>query len=378
MSDADAKRCLLLGGYGYAGRLMAERTLAYIPGTVVIIAGRSGEKAAALAGSLDERFPGRATAARLDAGVPESLEGAPAFDVLVNLTQVLTLEYITTLMKFADSRGAAYLDIHGAHEDGIGEVARIVGPTKAPMLTSGGVLPGFAAPFIRLGATLIPRPTGVHVCCVGTLPPSQAWDVFDNILCKPNYRIFTAGGWRALTITSRGAVVRKDLGEGVVDTTAAYYEETESLPAELGLAECSVRAGGVPGAAFELRAWYLAFMVFGRRMRGSLIRWLERIMGIWWERHGEKAFVTIEAVGNDASGARCEANLHITEPQGVYALTCDCATAQLAQIVDETIRGDQPPVLAGCATDPSKALAMLREMGCIMTGGAGPDGRTAS
>ncbi len=166
--------------------------------------------------------------------------------------------------------------------------------------------------------------------------------------------------------------------DAYVDTTAAYYEETESLPAELGLAECSVRAGGVSGAAVELRAWYLVFMVFGRRLRGSLIKWLERLMGIWWERHGEKAVVTIEAIGNDGSGARCEADLRITQPQGLYALTRDCATAQLAQIVDETIRGDQPPVLAGCVTDPSKALAMLREMGCIITGGAGADGRKAS
>lgn len=148
-------RILLIGGYGNAGRCIAEYLLKFTSDTIVVLAGRQEEKARLLAQSLSTSFPGRTESRRIDLADPGSIDQAfQPVDFVVNAAGAIpfTKNVAEGLLRHKKSA----IDCQLASPDKIRILEQMAPAFQAAgvcYITDGGFHPGIPAALLRYAAT---------------------------------------------------------------------------------------------------------------------------------------------------------------------------------------------------------------------------------
>ncbi|MFH1906957.1 MAG: saccharopine dehydrogenase NADP-binding domain-containing protein [Chloroflexota bacterium] len=227
---------LILGGYGYTGRLLARHLLEQSKAQI-ILAGRSLEKAQTLADQLNTDFKGkRVTAVRVDAADATSLKSALRGVDLLLVAAPLTSAPPETVIRTALEAGVDYLDVQlGAQKFALLQsLAEEIKRKKLCFITEAGFHPGLGAALVRYAAALldaIERAVVVGYLNLGKTFPPYTESVNELIELFKDYQaqVYKNGAW-----TKPGSYdMRKiDLG-GDIGRKLCYsmfFEELRPLP----------------------------------------------------------------------------------------------------------------------------------------------------
>ena len=221
---------LILGGYGYTGRLVSKHLLAETR-YKLIIAGRHLEKARALVNELGDQ---RASARQVDAADESSLKGAlRGVDFL--LVAAPTTHHTQTVVRAALQAGVDYLDVQFASSklDILNAHAKEIKRKKLCFVTEAGYHPGLPSAMVRYAAARMDRIesalTAGYLNVGGGLPYTEAVDELMEGFIHYQAQVFKNGGW-----TKAGSYdIRKfDFGEGIGrrDCYSMFFEELRNLP----------------------------------------------------------------------------------------------------------------------------------------------------
>lgn len=152
------------------------------------------------------------------------------------------VEGTITLMRFAASKRAHYLDLRGAF--GLEEaIAKAVGDVGPIILMGGGYCPGAVAPLLRTAVGRLHECAAAHLSIAATALPSQAEDAIEAMISGTRLEDWHDGKWRPAKPSQPGFGREADFfGDGRYrQTTPVGVAECRTLPEELGLRQCSVR-----------------------------------------------------------------------------------------------------------------------------------------
>lgn len=232
MNSQNSSSVLLLGGYGSLGSRIARLLRQHHPELHLTIAGRNREKAGALATELGNADTALVNLSRADLGLPQE----HAFSVVVTAVRDLSLNS----MRFAQSRGIAYIALSDAPFELGPLVARYIHKPTAPVLMLGhsiGAVPTLAAlqfasrfkrvESIEIGLVFDPDdPFGdmsnadmERIAQVGPLPPQVRGGRWTH----------ATGDEAARTFTGVGGVPHQGDAVGLVDLLSLSSIETVNL-----------------------------------------------------------------------------------------------------------------------------------------------------
>ncbi len=150
-----AKKILILGGYGNAGRLIAELLLQEEPSIQLLIAGRDLTRAAQLANELNARSDThRVSACAVDASNPQMLQSAVTGIHLV-IVASSTSNFVPNVAAAAIASGSDYLDIQlssAAKLEVLRSLQSHIEQAGCCFITDGGFHPGVPAALVRYAA----------------------------------------------------------------------------------------------------------------------------------------------------------------------------------------------------------------------------------
>ena len=214
----DVRTVLLLGGSGEAGRPLASLLLRETRARV-IIAGRNLLRARAVADSLGRAFPGRVSAAEVDAADPKSVVRAVmGVDLLVVAASVA--RHTAILADACMARGVDWFDLMYApqREAVLAERADEIRDRGRCFITDGGLNPGLPAVLVRQAARYVDRLERADVAAyVGVdwrrVGPADATaEELVDALRAHESGVIEDGRWRRLGIGRRRGIVSADLG----------------------------------------------------------------------------------------------------------------------------------------------------------------------
>jgi len=221
---------LILGGYGYAGRLLAKHLLARTK-YKIIIAGRHLDKAQAL---VDELHDKRATARQVDAADSASLKNAlQGVDFL--LVAAPTTHHTETVIRAALDAGVDYLDVQFSAEKIkiLNSFAKEIQDKNLCFVTEAGFHPGLPAALIRYAASKMDRiesaATAGYLNVGTSMPYTEAVDELMESFIDYQTQVYKNGAWTKSTSYD----MRKfDFGEGIGkrDCYSMFFEELRTLP----------------------------------------------------------------------------------------------------------------------------------------------------
>jgi len=208
------KTFLILGGYGTAGKLIAELLLQETD-VQLIIAGRSLEKAQATANRLNQKFDGnRALAQHLDAADADGLKNAfSKIDFVVVSSSTLT--YAENVTRAAMAAGIDYLD---TQPSGLGKTEILesmrndIKQAGRCFITEGGIIPGVPAALVQYAASYFDRLEIAQVCYISqydwkSLSPSPVmWTELCQVFSNLQPLVFKDGVWK------KGMIKKFDFG----------------------------------------------------------------------------------------------------------------------------------------------------------------------
>lgn len=367
-------KILILGGYGYTGRLLARHLLEQT-GAEIVLAGRNLDKAQAYSAALNSEFQGQRTSAvRADAASRQELrEALRGIDLL--LVAAPTTRHADTVIRAALEAGVDYLDVQlGAEKLALlRALAPQIEQAGRCFITEAGFHPGLPSAMVRFAAAQLERLDSAVVACYlnmgQALPYSEAVDELMEIFVNYNGQVFKDGQW-----TKPGSFhMRKiDFGDRTSDRTgdrigirnsySMYFEELGDLPEMIP----SLRElGFYMSETHWLVDWVITSVVFlGLKIaprRG--IRPLGRLM--WWgmqtfARAPYLVLLKIEAQG-ERNGAAVRLDSELSHPDG-YELTAIPVVACLMQYLDGTAR--RPGLwMMGHLVDPVRLFKEMEGMG---------------
>ncbi len=221
---------LILGGYGYTGRLLAKHLLAQTKYQIVI-AGRHLDKAQTL---VDELHDSRATARQVDASDSASLKNAlQGVDFL--LVAAPTTHHTETVIRAALDAGVDYLDVQFSPEKIkiLNAHAKEIQDKKLCFITEAGFHPGLPAALIRYAASKmdsIESASTAGYLNVGTsMPYTDAVDELMESFIDYQTQVYKNGAW---TKSTSYDICKFDFGEGIGkrDCYSMFFEELRALP----------------------------------------------------------------------------------------------------------------------------------------------------
>lgn len=361
-------KVVILGGYGEAGRRIAEMLLTRTPATVTI-AGRSAEKAAAVADELGQWHQGRAEARVVDlhepASLREALIGAAA---VVEATSVL--DAVPHVAEAVIEAGCALVDLHfdprvTRELETYAERFREAGVCA---MAQGGFHPGLPAVLVRLAALELDE---VHEAVVGSvLRPKggvkQTQSVGELVGMFPSYaaRVFQDGKWQTVTGVRRSdwEHVAFELGMGTWSCAPMDMEELLALPDSLPtLRRCGFYIAGFNGVTNAL-VFPLVMGVLtlaprkGLDPAGRLFTWSTRAFA----RPPFGTALQLEATGLLA-GQRTRLRLTLKH-EDEYDMTAAPVVALLEQVLDHTA-GSPGLHYAAHVPEPRRLLDAVTAMG---------------
>ncbi|MDZ7265577.1 MAG: saccharopine dehydrogenase NADP-binding domain-containing protein [candidate division KSB1 bacterium] len=160
MSAKKTNRILILGGYGNAGRLIAELLLREEKSIQLIIAGRNLAKAERLANELNGKFnTTQASACVVDATDSQRLQAAlDGVDLVV--VAASTSQFVKEVATAAIDTGSDYLDIQlslNTKLDALRSLQSKIEKAGCCFITDGGFHPGVPAALVRYAASFFDR-----------------------------------------------------------------------------------------------------------------------------------------------------------------------------------------------------------------------------
>lgn len=161
-------KILLIGGYGEAGKRIAEYALRYLNKIEIVIAGRNVEKAQSLADTLNqEGQTNRASARRVDVADESDLTKAMReVDFVINASS--TTAYTEAVVKAVLASGTDYLDMQLSSPTKLAVLRQHQAAFKTNnncFITDGGFHPGMPAALIRCAAAQLDTLESGNVYC---------------------------------------------------------------------------------------------------------------------------------------------------------------------------------------------------------------------
>ena len=358
---------LLLGGYGSVGSAVARTLLEQSSTCTVLIAGRAPEKVASMCKQLNAEFPSntgeRTKPVTADASESSSFSGCPKFDVLVNATTMSSVEGVITLMRFAASKRAHYLDLRGVI--GLEEaIAKAVGDVAPVVLMGGGYCPGSVAPLLKVAANKLSTCSSAHLSIAASALPSQAEEAIEAMMSGTRLEDWKEGKWSPAKPSQPNFTRRIDFGDGIIrHTTPVGVSEVRAVPEELSLKECSVRFASTQDGGLMCAATAVLCCAPCVGLREGISKHLRSAMQRQRAKEPNLCSCICEATGVDKERKPRKVVLRMSHNGGPAAMAAHCCVAQLTQILTNTINGGAPPRMAGTAVDADKLLGALIKQG---------------
>ena len=223
-------KILILGGYGYTGRLLAKHLLAETKNEI-IIAGRHLDKAQTFADELRDK---RAAARQVDAADSASLKKAlRGVDFL--LVAAPTTHHTEAVICAALEAGADYLDVQysSAKLDILHAHANEIKRRGLCFVTEAGFHPGLPAALVRFAAgrmeCIEAAQVAGHLNMGTSLPYTEAVDELMEGFINYQAQIYKNDAW---TKSSSYDIRKFNFGEGVGkrDCYSMFFEEMRALP----------------------------------------------------------------------------------------------------------------------------------------------------
>ena len=366
---------LILGGYGYTGRLLARHLLEQ-SGARIVLAARHLEKVQAYASQLNTEFNGeRVSAVRTDAADMQSLREALR-DIDLLLVAAPTTQYVEIVIRTALDSGVDYLDVQlGARKLALlKSLAPDIERAGRCFITEAGFHPGLPSAMIRYAASQLDRvDTAITAAYLAYLnmgkkmPYSEAVDELMEVFRDYQAEVFKSGRW-----TKTGWFefdVRKVSfgGEiGVRQCYSMFFEELRALP------EIYPTLKDV-GFYISGSHWFVDWVITPLAMVGMKIapRYAIRPMGklVWW---GMQTFpkppylvlLKVEAAG-EKRGKPAKVEASVSHPDG-YELTAIPVVAALLQYLDGPAR--RPGLwMMGHLVEPVRLFEDMKRMGIQVT-----------
>ena len=371
-------KIVILGGYGYAGRLLAIRLLERTAAEIVL-AGRHLDKAQTYAEELNAKFPPgspgqevavdtsqRVSAVRADTASMQDLRLAlDGADLLVVAAPVA--QPVDTVIDAALAAGVDYVDIQlSAHKLALlRSLAPEIERSGLCFITEAGFHPGLPAAMVRAAASELDRLdaaiTGGYLNIGRQTPYSDAVNELMEAFIDYQSQVFRDGRW-----TERGSWTtrRIDFGREIGERRcfSMFFEELRDLPEMIPTLR---ETGFYMSETHWLVDWVITAIVFaGLKIaprRG--IRPLGKLM--WWGMQNlpkppHLALLKVEATGEkDGRAARFEMAVSHGD---AYELTAIPVVACLEQVLDGSAR--RPGLwMMGHLVEPQRLFTDMEEMG---------------
>ena len=349
---------VILGGYGKAGRHVAELVLESGTATQVVIAGRNHGKAQAVAQHLNQRHgKGRARAATADIEDTASLRRTFAEGRVVVVCVPYSGQAANVIGAAVDA-GVDYVDLNG--DDGKYRILRELDAdlrrAGRVFISEAGIIPGCpAALAIAAGQEL----GNVDSVVINSLmrdpwiPPGGLYDLVSHLARTP--RVFRNGRWRKSSVFSArrlafGAPYQPALGIPV------ELAELEGVPERLGLRDLALYQAGLNPALDTLAVIWkmlgLSRSAAGVRLGVKTFAWANR----FFTRPPLGGAIRVEARGHEG-GIRIDAS----HPD-LYTATAIPVVATVQQILAGEIV-ETGARFMGHAVDAGRFLEQLRALG---------------
>jgi hypothetical protein len=221
---------LILGGYGYTGKLLARHLLAQSKAKI-ILAGRSLEKAQTFAVALNDE---RVSVARTDAADADSLTAAlQGVDLL--LVAAPTTHHAETVIRAALDAKVDYLDVQFSSRklNILKELSAEIEEAGLCFVTEAGYHPGLPSAMVRYAATkldsLESALTAGYLNMGKSLPYSEAVDELMEGFIDYQAQVYKNGAWTKL---NQWDMRKFDFGEeiGKRSCYSMFFEELRALP----------------------------------------------------------------------------------------------------------------------------------------------------
>jgi saccharopine dehydrogenase-like NADP-dependent oxidoreductase len=363
---------LILGGYGNAGKLIAETLLPECDASIVI-AGRDEAKAETLARALAAQYPGRVTGRRLDAGDASAMHSAlDGIHLLVAASS--TSQYAEATARACLAAGADYLDVQfsSAKVKVLQNLREEISRSRRTFITEGGFHPGLPAALVRYAALKFDRLFKANVGSVikvnwNALSFSPAtitemvgeFSDFDSLFFKD-------GAWKRGRMDIVMDYVRMDFGVpfGTQVCMPMMLEEMRALPRSFPtLRETGFFVGGFN----PVTDWVIMpLMMVGLKIVPRASKPVERLLVWSLQKFSKPPYGTrlkLEAEG-EKDGQHATFEMLLSHADG-YVFTAVPVVATILQWLDGSIR--KPGLFTqGELVQPERLIRDMQRMGITL------------
>lgn len=359
---------LLLGGYGYTGKLLAKHLLAQTDANI-IIAGRSLEKAQFLTNELNNP---RVTVRQADAANLESLTQAlqnvtPSTSLSPSLCLVAapTTHHAETVIRACINARVDYLDVQLSSKklNSLFALRNEIKQAGLCFITEAGFHPGLPAVMIRYAATRldsIESAVTAGYLNMKNIPYTEAVDELMEGFLDYQAQVYKNGAWTKPTSWESRAF---NFGNGIGKHTgySMFFDELRDIP---NMYQTLKETGFYISGSNWFSDLIITPIVFvGLKLapkRG--IRPLGRLM--WWAMGKSKppymVALKVEAKGQ-LNGKQAEVQVRIAHPDG-YELTAIPVAAYLLQYLDGSARKTGVHMM-GHIAEPVRLFNDMKKMG---------------
>ena len=353
-------KILILGGYGYAGELLAKHLLAQTD-VQVVIAGRNLEKANSFA---DELNNSRVTVRQADAAAFDSFKQALQ-GVTLCLVAAPTTHHAETVIRACIEALVDYLDIQFSSKKLKALYAAEEEIKKAELcfITEAGYHPGLLAVLIRyiaLKLDVIESALTAGYLNMKNIPYTEAVDELMEGFLEYQAQVYKNGAWTKPTSwDSRSFNFGVDIGKRTC--YSMFFEELRAIP----YIYPTLKETGfyISGSNWFTDLIITPLVLVGLKLapkRG--LRPLGKLM--WWGMGNSKpphvVALKVEAKGQ-LNGNQAEAQARIAHPDG-YELTAIPVVAYLLQYLDGSALKDGVHMM-GHIVEPVRLFKDMQKMG---------------
>ena len=358
---------LILGGYGYTGKLLAKHLLAQ-SNVKLVLGGRNVEKANAFAKELNDD---RVATVRVDASDADSLRSA-----LHNMDMIVvtapTTAHAQIVITAALEAKVDYLDVQVSENklNILYELAPDIKKAGLCFVTEAGYHPGLPSTMVRYAAdqldTVESALTAGYLNMGKDLPYSEAVDEVAESFIDYQAQVYKNGGW---TKPSQWSMEKFDFGEeiGLKTCYSMYFDELDALPEMYP----SLKETGfyIAGANWLTDFFITPIVLLGLKLAPKrLLTPMGKLL--WWGMQ-QSPPPYIVALKVDAKGLKngrqAQVWARIEHPDG-YELTAIPVAAYLLQYLDNSARRSGVHMM-GHLAEPTRLFEDMKRMGVsIITG----------
>lgn len=359
-------RILILGGYGYTGKLLSKHLLAHSDAKL-IIGGRHLDKANEFAEELGG--DSRISTVQVDASDAKSLASALQNDVDILVVAAPTSQYAETVARAALDARVDCLDVQLSSEKlaALQKLKPEIEKAGLCFVTEAGSHPGLPSAMVRYASTKMDSLESALVSGymnMEDLPNSEAVDELMQSFSDYQCQVFRDGKW---TKPQQMQMRKFDFGDDVGNRTCFswFLEEMRALPEMIpSLQETGFYMSGL--------GWFMDYILFPFIVLGLLIAPKRGIKPLgkllWWGwQHSPPPYtcvIQLEATGLN-KGRKVNIATRIEHKDG-YELTAIPVVAYLMQYLDGT--GRQPGLhMMGHLAEPARLYDDMQCMGIQIT-----------